>query len=126
MTFDLEFEKLLIMLKGQYHSLFDKRKLKIESQGNQDGQYFDQDSESDSDYEDQEPNQRFNNQASNQRFNNQASNPRLNNQSSNPRLNNQLSAPRISNQAPNSKFGYIANRSPNKMKEEPIMEVRGK
>lgn len=28
MTYDLEFEKLLIMLKDQYHSMFDKRKLK--------------------------------------------------------------------------------------------------
>lgn len=109
MTFDLEFEKLLIMLKGQYHSLFDKRKLKIESQSNQDGnQYFDQDSESDSDYEDQEPSSKFIIQPSN------------------PRLNNQLSNPRANNQAQNTKFGYIANRSPYKKKEEPIMEVRGK
>ena len=33
MTFDLEFEKLLLMLKDQYHSLFDKRRLKMSKQG---------------------------------------------------------------------------------------------
>jgi hypothetical protein len=59
MTFDLEFEKLLIMIKGQYHSLFDKRKLKDESSvGQEYNQNYEQDSESDSDYEDNQRSQK--------------------------------------------------------------------
>jgi hypothetical protein len=59
MTFDLEFEKLLIMIKGQYHSLFDKRKLKDESSvGQEYNQNYEQDSESDSDYEDNQGSQK--------------------------------------------------------------------
>ena len=46
MTFDLEFEKLLLMLKGQYHSLFDKRKLQMMEENNEEQE---SDSESDSD-----------------------------------------------------------------------------
>lgn len=48
MTFDLEFEKLLLMLKAQYHSLFDKRKLKGKIQENTFENESDQDTDSDS------------------------------------------------------------------------------
>lgn len=54
MTFDLEFEKLLIMLKDQYHGMFDKRNLKIMRQnqmGHQDESESETESESDNENE---------------------------------------------------------------------------
>lgn len=52
MSYDLEFEKLLIMLKDQYHSLFDKQRLKMmirpQNENNDDSE---SDSDSDSENE---------------------------------------------------------------------------
>jgi len=49
MSFDLEFEKLLLMLKDEYHSLFDKRKLKIKRQEINEENYDQDDSDQESD-----------------------------------------------------------------------------
>lgn len=53
MSYDLEFEKLLIMLKEQYHSLFDKQRLKMMMRPHNENN-DDSESESDSDSENEQ------------------------------------------------------------------------
>lgn len=54
MSYDLEFEKLIIMLKNQYHSLFEKRKLKLINRQNQNYHNEDSDSDTESDSENEQ------------------------------------------------------------------------